>query len=279
MPCSITSPGTLLWIGPRRRVEVQRLSTVAEHVCPQVAYRSDLQDAVDRPAASVRLVMIVKSKSGEMDAATLSTIADVYPSAQRWIVNTSLCQTVPSARRDPNTVPMSWRIAADRLQEYWTSPATEANPMVAKAAKDTIGTGLNRPAAVLVLADRLATADHWMDLVAADGHSVCWANNVESTSVRNIDLCLWDDSLAAPTDVATWRTRIRQAGRCTRSSARHAWMTVLATPQQIQSARDAGVDTVIAKPGPVAAVQRLLRNMVGVPPTQSNPQASPRRAA
>ncbi|WP_168563951.1 response regulator [Crateriforma spongiae] len=279
MPRSTTNPGTLLWIGPRRRVEVQRLSTVAEHVCPQVAYRSDLQDAVDRPAASVRLVMIVKSKSGEMDAATLSTIADAYPSAQRWIVNTSLCQTVPSARRDPNTVPMSWRIAADRLQEHWTSQTPETSALAADDATNDTGIGPNRRAAVLVLADCLTTADHWMDLVAADGHSVCWANNVESTSVRNIDLCLWDDSLAAPTDVATWRTRIRQASRCTRSTARHGWMTAMASPQQIQAASDAGIDTVIAKPGPVAAVQRLLRTMVGVPPTQSHPQTSSRRAA
>lgn len=239
--------GTLAWVGPTNRGEcVEAFRYCAAHAL-QIAPRRSLQHLIDRPAEHVARLVVVRTDRRSAARGVLEQLEQLFPAAEKTLLLGGDCEG-EGRTGDP------W-IGFTRL--YWhrwnqVIPSWFADQPDPRSG----GTVASRPPApgscrrsVAVIASSRSAVDGLIDAVASLGHTVAWLPAVFPANIRNVDVCLWDDSAAPPVSTAAWRERLAASlAVAVRERPRHAWVIGFPRIDQWNAARRAGVEALISKP-------------------------------
>jgi hypothetical protein len=192
--------GTLLWIGPRQHPEFSEVYRACEAIVPQLAYRSSLAEAIQRPAAQVGHLLFSRPERSALVPAEWHALRARYPEAKWGCLLSSGCEG-EMRTGDPwpdctrfywhqwNQVGLAW-LAEDRLQLVSESLC-----------------GNDVPVFLTVVAASLPEAEPWLDVAAGRQWAASWIRPGQTAPLRSVSHVLWDDSAAGPADRRTWQRR------------------------------------------------------------------------
>ncbi len=264
---SDTVPGTLMWVGDRELDEFVEAYRFCECRVSQLAWRRDVDDALRRPAAAVRRIVVTRPTRRVTDDRQLRELFDAYPAASAFELLGPLGGPLagPGSSRairpdDPPRVP--WHRANQILPE-WLEACGAPKPADFGAARS-----------VAVVAATPAAAEPLIDLAASVGVVAVWCRRGDTVRLRNVDVVWWDDSATGDMPRDEWAARVaRFRRRGSRFGPRHAWLVTAPHIEQCRAAYDAGVELVVTKPARIEPLLRMLRN--DAEPQPQNRPASP----
>ncbi|MFK8114688.1 MAG: hypothetical protein AB8B91_20975 [Rubripirellula sp.] len=230
----MNEPQTLLWIGERTSPEFAKAYAYCESNAAQVAFRSNLKDAVLRPAMGVSNVLVTQSTRRSLDAFALMTVAEKYRDAATLKLQGSFCEGMRT----------SLEPAFDAVH-YWHQWNQVLPPWLG-GKEDEPESGAPLVRSVAVVAQNFDSGDALLDLADTTGVTTLWCPGGNAGQVRNVDVVWWDDSVATPVSSRGWEQRISKfnAGQ----NAQHVWIaSAPRVDQQLQATRG-GIVSVISKP-------------------------------
>ena len=257
--------GTLLWIGGTSSSEFEPAKSYCIQHAPQIAIRDTVQDAMTRPAAAVRGILIAESTRKPVSSETVSRLRLLYPKAEIACLMGAGCEGMhakvlnPSLEREARFYAYQW----NQVLPNWLT-ACGATRVEAQDVCNSVA----------VVASSMSNAEAMMDLAESAGATAVWCRDEHACHVRGIDAVWWDDSIAKAGSQETWTARLNQFASH-RASVTHAWIANLPRPAQIAAAEAAGVDVVLSKPYRTDALLETL----GVSIAGSGLSAPLRRAA
>jgi len=277
-----SAPETLLWIGPRRHGDFVELFRQAESLVPQIAYRSSLFAALDRPATRVDRVLIARVDSCGPLPDDEEKLRRLYPQADIVTVTGSLCTARPATRLHESTGNTSlrrvaWHQAGPFLRGWLANRTVAGGRERTSDAQRTAAAAGPRAASIAVFASRYSDAEALLDLADADGAAAFWCRSPAQLTARNIDLFWWDDSVTEDSGATTWNDRFAQVAAAASAVARHVWLVGLPSHARIVAATAAGVDEVISKPLAIDAILSTIGSPAGN--DDAGRSAKPRLAA
>src|SRR6056297_622061 len=177
-----SAPETLLWIGPRRHGDFVELFRQAESLVPQIAYRSSLFAALDRPATRVDRVLIARVDSCGPLPDNEEKLRRLYPQADIVTVTGSLCTARPATRLHESTGNTSlrrvaWHQAGPFLRGWLANRTVAGGRERTSDAQRTAAAAGPRAASIAVFASRYSDAEALLDLADADGAAAFWCRS------------------------------------------------------------------------------------------------------
>lgn len=232
-------PGTLVWVGPKSHPEFADAFRFSLANSAQLAVRNHLQELVTRPAGFVRRVLIARPDRRPVPPCLSTHLIPRYRDAEFIALNSSLCD---GEFRTGTPWDGIRNLRFSRWQEIlpeWLSPCGYKSVP-------------SKPwASLLLLMDRYETAEPYLDYAASLKRTAFWHRSYVPLTARNVDLVVWDDSVAPACSTSVWYERL--AG-VTSSSTRHRWLVTQPQSDEIQAALLAGIDSVHTKPAALSSL-------------------------
>ena len=255
---------TLLWIGPRSPVEFRPIYDYYEGRVSQIAYRSSLRDALNREATSVDRIVFTRSHRGVFDWQLAERLVNHYGRESAVCLLGDHCPGILHTERFAlNEVsrikPVYW-YDWDQIEHGSSIDEQTSKPLFA-----------------MVIAKTFSVAEPLLDLFEGAGTSASWTASPSPHSPRNIDLVVWDDSVARPSSSRVWTNRLRSLS-CS-SLAQHFWLTATPRKQSIDWSMQAGVRNVISKPGPLSTLESIVSELAEQKQSKDNAEGIHRCAA
>lgn len=277
--------GTLLWIGDRTSPSFARPFEFCEQTAAQIAHRTSLSEAVGRPASEVRWIVVSRLTLAPMNSQALQSLARQHPTARRINLLGPACAggCRAASHREVESSDEAAFFGPDR--HYWhrwnqvlpgfldrddAKPSHWQLPNAAESDEPSIAS--SGATSLVVMAARFGAARPLVDLAASTGATVAWSPGPGPTSIRNVDVVWWDDSIATPAATDHWKKRLSELSTITRphQTGPHqtgppiqAWITNSARYEDHQRAREAGIDMVITKPLRIAPLVHMLAPAAG----------------
>lgn len=269
--------GTLAWVGPTGRGECVDAFRFCAAQALQIAPRRSLEDLIDRPAEGVGRVVVVRMDRRSAATGQLERLERLFPEAAKTLLLGGDCEGEGRTGESwPGFERLYWHRWNQVIPSWFTA---EAATVLASASRDTLASPRHAaapraatPRAVIPRASRRSVAviggsrsavDGLLDSVAALGHAVVWLPTIAGANVRNVDVCLWDDSAAPPASTAVWRERLAASlAVAVRERPRHGWVVGFPRIDQWNAARRAGVETLISKPFGNEVLARFINSPV-----------------
>jgi len=231
-------PGTLVWVGPTQHPEFCDAFQFCRTNAAQLAVRRDHEQLVARPAGFVKRIVFVREDRSPLSVNCFQQLADRYRDAEFLALTSSLCD---GEARTGSPWPGIKHLRFSRWNEFfphWIEPCGYLQP-VTKPAKS-----------VLFLADRLETAEPYLDAASSMGIRISWKRTYVPLTDRNVDLLIWDESIAKPTSIALWRRRLQANDQTSLAAvcARHIWLTTSPRASDISDAVRGGITNIFCKP-------------------------------
>lgn len=244
--------GTLVWVGPTDRPECMEAFRYCAERALQIAPRRTLEDLIARPAERVGRMVVARMDRAAASDSMLRQLATLFPNAEKTLLLGTDCE---GEGRTGEPWPQFDRVYWHRWNQIvpaWFADRTHPTPLQSARGHYPQPTPFGSRALrqnIAVIATSQSLAEGLLDAVAVRGHSVVWLPAMIPASVRNVDICLWDDSAAAPTSTALWRERLAfSAWGPVRQRPRHAWLAGFPRVEDWAAARRAGVEGLISKP-------------------------------
>lgn len=230
--------GTLMWIGDFKSPE---FGEAYQHCLAQVAQfalRRNFDDALCRPAAQVRCILIAQATRRPLDRRCLELLREAYPEASFLNLQGTLCEGM----REPADA------VFDGNRHYWHRWNQVLPDWLSRCgvAHDSL-TRLNCRS-VAVLTSSFGAGEPLMELAESAGATAVWCRRPDAHRVRNVDAVWWDDTVASPTSSDRWRERIAAFGGSGTRTAHHAWIVNAPRLEAQRQAIDGGIDLVVSKP-------------------------------
>jgi len=260
---SQTPTGTLMWIGERKRQEFCDVFATCESSVAQMAIRTDLHDALSRPASHVACIIITRQTRTTFHHEDLITLAEIYPNAVLIQVLGSLCEGERPRIIDPFNDRIVYWHQCNQFLPDWLRECGVVAPENQRAIHS-----------VGIVAHSIQIADPLMELAATYGAAAFWCRQPRTFVARNFDAVWWDDSIATPASTQQWRKRIQAMVSTSKQDVQHAWIASCPRVEAVTAARAAGVGLVLSKP---ANIDTLLQTIT--PASVSTEPSLIRRAA
>jgi hypothetical protein len=243
------SLGTLVWIGPTHTDEVaEAFQYCVEHV-PQLAIRRDIEHFLSFPAQHVSHVVVVRMdrRPAGQDAEKICTLA---PRAACWMMLGSGCE---GESRTGNPWPGFSHFYWHRWNQILPTWFHSQNAPIGRP------TVLKERAVIAIMTANPVALDALGDHLTAAGHSVVYSRDMLHTPVTNVQLCIWDDTLASPTSPQKWAQRIGAINQPTSQPVHHVWLAGFPRIQDWQLARRGGIHSLISKPFSLTSIDCIER--------------------
>ena len=255
------TPGTLMWVGDRRRAEFREAYAYCEQHAAQLASRRDLAEALARPAAAVERVVIARPTRLEPARQLQQELAAQYPSASVVHLLGPLCAGESPSQLEP--------LGTSRF--YWHQANQVLPKWLGASQRDAVSADSPRRS-VAVIAATESAAEPLLDLAASAGATAVWCRRADRFRIRNVDLVWWDDSAAPAVPVETWRQRLATVSAAAPAwriggevapgapaqQVRHAWLVGGPTLRQCRQAGEAGVQTILTKPAQIGPLLSMI---------------------
>jgi hypothetical protein len=229
-PIAIES-GTLVWVGNHSHPEFIDAFQFCRNHAAQIATRATPRQLLERPAGFVKRILVARLDRRPVSSSVFAALAQRYRSAEWLALTSSLCD---GESRTGAPWPSIAHLRFSRWRERipgWLDACGYQQPRI------------KQDGSVIVLCDRYETAEPYLDLAAAEGHTALWSRHFNSRVTRNLRRVIWDDSVAAPTTAIGWKQRIGDA-----SPLQHTWLVTQPRSHDIQAAISGGVTQVLTKP-------------------------------
>ncbi len=242
-------PGTLLWVGDRTLDELFETYRFCETRVAQLALRRDLSDAVRRPAAAVRRILVTRTTREPLDGSLLRELTQTYPAASVLQLLGPLCGGEVTGRdRTSDCHRIHWHQANQFVPQWLAACGGGA----AESAEPLAGS-------VAVVAATATIAEPLMDLAASAGVVAVWCRHPDSFRLRNVDSVWWDDSVTGTMDRDAWHQRMMSLGtRGAKRPGRHAWLVNAPNIEHCRTAYAAGVERILTKPACIEPLLEML---------------------
>ena len=240
--------GTLVWIGDQDEPEFQEAFQYCVSRVAQVALRSNLQDAICRPAACVRYVLLARTTRRPIDERLMNRLVALYPQASVISLLGTLCEGMRLADDCP--------VARDESRLYWHR-WNQILPQWLGGCSGEEDPAADHRGSVAVLASTFREGEPLLELAQSAGSTAVWCRGADAWRVRNVDLVWWDDSVAPPTSSRHWRRRLEAFGDGQRQT-RHAWIANSPRYHQQRQAIDGGIELIVSKPNRVGCLLAML---------------------
>ncbi len=247
---SLATLGTLMWIGESTSPE---FSDAYQHCLAQVAQlalRRNFDDALCRPAAAVRCILVAQSTRQQLDRRCLEMLRETYPQASFLNLQGTLCEGMRGLT-DPTFGPNRhyWHRWNQILPEWLGScgVASECSQQLSQLGCRSVA----------VLTSTFAAGESLMDLAESAGATAVWCRSPDKRRVRNVDAVWWDDSVVGPTSSLGWRERIAAFGSQGRTP-QHAWIVNAPRLEEQLQATRGGIDLVVSKPHRINCLVAML---------------------
>lgn len=242
--------GTLMWIGESTSPEFnQAYQHCLTHVA-QLALRLNFDDALCRPAAGVRCILVAQTTRHQLHRRCLEMLREAYPQASFLNLQGTLCEgmhRLPEPAFGPNR--HYWHRWNQVLPE-WLGSCGVAN-------HDSQPLSQIGVRSVAVLTSTFAAGEALMDLAESAGATAVWCRQPETHRVRNVDTVWWDDSVAGPASRQVWRERIAAFGSAS-EPRQHAWIVNAPRLEEQREAIRGGIDVVVSKPHRINCLADML---------------------
>jgi len=226
-----TDPGTLLWIGGRDSRYFQQAYGYSESQVAQIAYRSNIAEALSRPATGVKTIACCRDNDSIAEHSDYLDLRQIHSHAEAFLLLGPLCAGQrPHPSEQFSTAAFYWH----EWENYLPSQLVRCGLMPV----DTLG-----PTSIAVISSRYDNASSLLAIASVDDTPAIWCSGDRVASLQNIDQYWWDDTATRQGD---WPSRL---AKCQNPDAEHVWITGLLTHQEKTRAVDAGVGLVVAKPG------------------------------
>jgi len=234
-PNQIQQPGTLVWVGPTHHPEFANAFQFCRTNAAQIAVRRSPRDLSRRPAGFVKRIIFARVDRSPVGTEQRDSLVSLYGDAEFLALTSSLCDG-ESRTGTPWSGMGQIRFSrwAERLPS-WLGPCG-CLPAVMRPARSA-----------LLLTDRYETAEPYLDCASSLGLTINWNQNLYTLVNRNLDLVIWDDSVASPASTNQWRLRTGGVGEL-RSRTHHTWLVTQPHINEIQAAIDGGITDVFTKP-------------------------------
>ena len=241
-------PGTLLWVGDRSLDEFVETYRFCENRVAQLALRCDLDDAIRRPAASVRRILIARGTRQPLDGSRLRELSLAYPAASVLQLLGPLCgHEITGYDRTTESLSVHWHQANQFLPRWLLACGAGSDSNVTNARS------------VAVVAATAAIAEPLMDLAASAGVVAVWCRQPDSFRLRNVDAVWWDDSVTGAMDRDAWHQRLMSLeSRSANRPQRHAWLVSSPQIEHCRTAYEAGVGLILTKPARIEPLLAML---------------------
>lgn len=235
VPNQIQQPGTLVWVGPTHHPEFAAAFQFCRANAAQIAVRRSPRDLLRRPAGFVKRILFARVDRSPLTVEHRDSIVSRYAGAECLALTSSLCDG-EARTGTPWTGMGHLRFSrwAERLPN-WLGPCG-CLPAVMRPARSA-----------LLLTDRYETAEPYLDFASSTGLTISWNRNLYTLVNRNLDLVIWDDSIASPATTHQWRLRTGNDGKIP-SRTHHTWLVTQPHINEIESAIAGGITNVFTKP-------------------------------
>lgn len=249
--------GTLVWVGPTDRPECLEAFRYCAERALQIAPRRTLADLLARPAERVGRVVVARMDRTAASDQDLRQLEVLFPGAEKTLLLGADCEgEARTGEPWPQFDRVYWHrwnqvVPAWFADDFPRARLTAAHP--ASARQRDLQPIAYRPRMlrqnVAVIAAAQSHVEGLLDAVAALGHSVVWLPAAIPANIRNVEICLWDDTAAPPTSTALWRERLAfSVWGPVRQRPRHAWVVGFPRVEDWAAARRAGIEGLISKP-------------------------------
>ena len=244
---TLRKSGTLMWVGERSRPEFRGVFATCEAEVAQLALRSDVHDALSRPASDVACIIVTRQTRNSFHLEDLETLALEYPDAMLIQVLGSLCEGErPRAIEPFGDHTVYWHQCNQFLPDWLRECG-----FVARANSKPVNS-------IAIVADTIQIADPLMELAASYGAAAFWCRQPYTLVARNFDAVWWDDSIATPATEQHWRDRIGAMTSKSSSQVAHAWLVSCPRIECVTAAQQAGVGLVVSKPANIDALLQTI---------------------
>lgn len=257
------TPGTLMWVGDHQLAEFVETYRYCGARVAQLAVRRDLRDALQRPAAAIRRILVSRVSRPLEDIDLLAELSRHYPVASVLELLGPLCHGVKTDRAE--------RFASQGI--YWHQ-ANQVLPAWLRACGAEHESNQLPAKSVAVVAATASNAEPLLDVAASAGVFAVWCRQLDSFRLRNVDVVWWDDSSTMTLRPDSWQERIDSFQFSTaESQPRHAWLVTAPNLVQCRAAYDAGVELILTKPARIEPLLDMLaepesafeQRVIGVP--------------
>lgn len=259
------SLGTLMWIGDPSHREFCELFSYCSANASQLAVRESIAEAVHRRAACVDRIVLTQTTRDTSDWHLVDHVLRANSQAKLLQVSGTLCEGMRKPLvSQAGCQTICWH-QWQQVIPQWLGDLSDFD--------DEVSSSPNRLAIVTA---SYSQAEPLLDLAEATGAMATWCRQPNVPGLRNIDTVWWDDSIATPSSVATWRRRIDTFSSIDQP-VRHAWIANTPRHHQCITAVAGGVDLIVSKPHRIGGLLSMLRP----PRTAATEASSPlqRRAA
>lgn len=250
--------GTLLWIGDSTSPDFHDAFEFCVSSVAQLAMRRDLNEAIHRPAASVRHILIAQTTRQPGDQRSLNRLATLYPTASFLHLLGTLCEGMRTPAGSVLEANRHYWHRWNQVLPQWLE-VRSASPESAKQKR-----------CVAVVTSSYAAGESLMDLAESAGATAVWCRGADTHRVRNVDVVWWDDSVAGPVSSSQWRERIATFANAGHRP-KHAWIVHSPRFEQRREAINGGVDVVVSKPHLIDCLLDMLEKPDVTSATQSRP--------
>jgi hypothetical protein len=248
-----------LWIGDHSAPEFRPVYEFCVASVAQLALRADLQQALARPAAHVRCVVLARMTRQAIDPLHQQRLAETYPQASIRCLLGPLCEGMrnPAAPPSGSTTAVSMHGVSMHEVSMYSHRWNQWLPQWLVPCGHTTNAPAEPCRSVAVLASTLTQADPLLELAESAGATAVWCRSADSLRVRNISAVWWDDSVARSTSQRGWVARMESFGgrrlgtepsHVGRRRCLHAWIVNAPRQYEQSAAIGAGIDLVLSKP-------------------------------
>jgi hypothetical protein len=243
------NPQTLLWIGSRVGTTFETAYQYAESIACQLAYRTNINEALERQASNVTHVILSQIDRTPINPAKLQQLNERYPDASKLALQGSLCS---GATIRDKVAGLPRHLSFDQWNLWLPIFLGATGSTQDRTCSERFADHTPTVALAVVSLDTEAT-DTLLDVAEMVGVTAIGLSSFTHPRVRKLDVVWWDDSVASPTDSLSWHQRLRAFG-LRNPMPRHVWLTNRVALSAFQTATDAGVSTILVKPYPVDAL-------------------------
>ncbi len=244
---------TLLWIGPRSGNEFAQAYRYCETAASQIAWRSDLLQAVERPAMNVGQIVFARLDRSDVCQSDLDHLSTRHPEADWLALEGSSCAGAtwrsPSRTTARYTHALNW----DQVLPEFLNPQ--------RGLELGLSNHLQR-GSLAIIASNYENAAALMDLATETEVTAVWLNSPNSSRVRNVSVVWWDDSVTSDTSRNAWRTRVNCfGGTFCGEQVSHVWLTNSKCFADMAAATSQGISLVLSKPYRIEPLTATLNSL------------------
>ncbi len=233
--------GTFLWVGEREAPDFRDAYRYCEASCSQIAFRSTLEEAHDRPASDVQRIIVARVDRSQPSFEEIERVARRHANASWLALEGPLCGG--ATRRSPiqslneHCCLHQWH---QHLPAWFACDVDLSNARIHN---------LNQNLSLAIIASNPEVASALIDLAETCGCPSVWFRTPHSARMRNFDVVWWDDSVATEATSELWQQRLQpQRSHMFRNDSVHVWLTNSTCWSTIEHAYAGGVTRVLTKP-------------------------------